>query len=78
MIIPMYHGRPMKLLKEYPNFVLFQDVKTGVKVSFNYYELQMKESKKISDEELKQHRRKPYDKVVISNKKKKKVTKVTL
>lgn len=57
MIIPMYHGRPMRLIKKYPNHVLFEDVKTGVRMSFNYYELQMKETQQIEELELKQYKR---------------------
>lgn len=59
MIIPMYHGRPMKMVKKYPNHVLFEDIKTGIKMSFNYYELQMKETKQIDNIELKQYRKIP-------------------
>ena len=62
MIIPCYHGRPMKKLKEYPSIILFQDVKTGIKVSYTKQELGMN-TKQIEQEELKQLNRKPHDKV---------------
>lgn len=63
MIIPCYHGRPMKKLEEYPSFVLFQDVKTGVKVSYKYQELDMKQTAQLSDKECKQFKRHPYEKI---------------
>ena len=62
MIIPCYHGRPMKLIKKYPNLVLFQDVKTGVKVSYTKQELGINTAQ-VEKEELKQLNRKPYDKI---------------
>lgn len=62
MIIPCYHGRPMKKLEEYPNLILFQDVKTGINVSYTKQELGMN-TKQVAQEELKQLNRKPHDKV---------------
>ena len=53
----------MKLIKEYPSFMLFQDVKTGVKVSYTYQELDMKQTAQLSDKECKQFKRCPYEKV---------------
>lgn len=62
MIIPCYHGRPMKKLEEYPNLILFQDVKTKIKVSYTKQELGMNTAQ-VEKEELKQFNRRPHDKV---------------
>ena len=39
MKTPMMFGRPMKKVKEYPHFVLFVDEKTGIKESYQYWDL---------------------------------------
>ena len=36
---PMMFGRPMRLVKKYPRFVLYEDVKTGVRQSYQYWDL---------------------------------------
>lgn len=57
MQIPTWHGRPMKLIKKYTNHVLFEDEKTGIKLSFNYYQLGMKHTNQIEEAELKQYKK---------------------
>ena len=39
MIEPKYHGRTMKEIKKYPNFILFEDSKTKIKQTFLYEQL---------------------------------------
>lgn len=39
MIIPMYNRRIMKEVKKYPNFIMFVDPKTKIKICFTYEEL---------------------------------------
>jgi len=36
---PMMFGRPMKLVKKYPRFALYVDEKTGIRESFQYWDL---------------------------------------
>ena len=60
MITPTYHGRKMKLIKEYPNHALFQDEKTGIRMSFTYYELGIN-TKQLEESELKQYVRRRRD-----------------
>jgi len=57
MIIPTYNGRKMIFIKEYPAHVLFQDEKTGIKMSFTKHELGI-HTKQVEEEELKQYTRK--------------------
>lgn len=39
LVIPKYRGRLLKEIKRYPNFILFEDPLTKVKISYTYYEL---------------------------------------
>ena len=43
--IPKYHGRIMKEIKKYPNFILFEDQKTKIKMCFFYEELGREDEK---------------------------------
>lgn len=51
MIIPKYFERKMKKVKEYPNFILFEDEKTGAKRCFSYYELQISKTEQLNNKE---------------------------
>ena len=44
--IPKYHGRIMTEIKKYPNFILFEDPKTKIKMCFSYEELGRKDKVK--------------------------------
>ncbi len=44
IIIPKYRGRLLNEVKRYPNFILFEDPKTKVKISYTYQELGYKTS----------------------------------
>lgn len=57
--IPTYNGRKMELIKAYPNFILFQDKKTKVNMCFSYNELTKNNEEILTEEELKQYRRRP-------------------
>lgn len=57
MIIPTYNGRKMELVKKYPSHILFQDKKSGIKMSFTYHELGVY-TKQIEEIELKKRTRK--------------------
>lgn len=39
MKIPRYNNRKMQEVKKYPNFILFEDRKTGIKQCFSYEQL---------------------------------------
>lgn len=39
MRTPTFHGRPMKMVKKYENFILFMDEKTGVKECYSEWTL---------------------------------------
>ncbi len=47
---PKMFGRPMKLVKKYPRFALYVDEKTGIKQSFQYWDL-THEIKLVDDRE---------------------------
>ena len=53
MIIPKYNGRIMKEVKKYPNFILFEDPKTKVKISYTYQELGYKTSQMKGEQNAK-------------------------
>ena len=72
MTIPKYNGRPMEIVKKYPSFILFKDVKTGIRMAFSYFELNLEKTKQLREEILKQYRRTPYDKVKIDKRKRRK------
>lgn len=44
IVIPKYRGRLLNEVKRYPNFILFEDPKTKVKISYTYQELGYKTS----------------------------------
>lgn len=45
MIIPKYKGRILQEVKRYSNFILFEDPKTKIKISYTYEQLDRKQDK---------------------------------
>lgn len=45
MIIPKYRGRILREVKQYSNFILFEDPKTKVKVCYTYEQLDRKQDR---------------------------------
>ena len=44
IVIPIYNGRLLKEVKRYPNFILYEDPKTKIKISYTYKELENKKN----------------------------------
>ena len=45
IVIPKYRGRLSNEVKRYPNFILFEDPKTKVKICYTYEQLDRKQDK---------------------------------